>query len=400
MTTLGIAGLATLGYLSNRSSKDHPPILEEFIPGQFKARVVPTYSKGKGPAYYDGARANSLYRVPNPSPQQVQECRNSQIDRICESRAASAAGSSSSTGGTGAIKAAISSKPPMQKETYRSGDQSFIQVSPTYQQMLYDRNPDTRYSASILYNLPEEKNLAAPFFPDKQQMIDIIQKPKIKENYPSGSSSSYNYPTTSSPSEYTKDQQRLAQFSHTSTALPQIASAIPAGTSGNDLPFSNMAQSSAGGNMDDGSDGPVVRMDRLMNVLLKSRNQGQGDFFRGDLAIANVQSTTDPNSFVMFRPSSKPYDLQSGALQVMGGFNNENSHNLAMLQMNGTMKTTFGGSVYNPPPNTPGGNVLNQQIQLNMGSDKTINQSCLGDYSVSNQTVPAMSVLPVTNFPG
>jgi Family of unknown function (DUF5850) len=83
---------------------------------------------------------------------------------------------------------------------------------------------------------------------------------------------------------------------------------------------------------------PII-YDRFMYANRKSRLRNLGDPIRGDLPIV-------PLSGNWFTPSVHPnLDLQAGALNVLGGVNNETNHQLANLIYNssGGGDTTIGG---------------------------------------------------------
>ena len=86
-------------------------------------------------------------------------------------------------------------------------------------------------------------------------------------------------------------------------------------------------------------DQPIV-YDRLMFANRNSKLRAHGDKFRGDLAIA-------PNNNGWFNVSVQPnIDLEQGAMNVMGGINNETTQQLADLiyTTSGKYKTTIAGA--------------------------------------------------------
>lgn len=108
---------------------------------------------------------------------------------------------------------------------------------------------------------------------------------------------------------------------------------------------------------------PIV-YDRLIYANARSRLRGAGDPIRGDLPIVPVLPESNPDSLVMFRPSvTSSIDLQQGALNVMGGYDNTTMKQLNTLiqrSTNGTA-TTFAGCSVN-----------NQQISCNSASDVVV----------------------------
>lgn len=82
-----------------------------------------------------------------------------------------------------------------------------------------------------------------------------------------------------------------------------------------------------------------VTYDRFMFSNKKSRLREHGDPIRGDLPII-------PHNSDWFRPSVQPHiDLKEGAMQVMGGFDNDTNNQLSLLMAAsaGNALQTFGG---------------------------------------------------------
>lgn len=82
-----------------------------------------------------------------------------------------------------------------------------------------------------------------------------------------------------------------------------------------------------------------VTYDRFMFSNKRSRLREHGDPIRGDLPII-------PHNSDWFRPSVQPHiDLKEGAMQVMGGFDNDTNNQLSMLMAAsaGNAMQTFGG---------------------------------------------------------
>jgi Family of unknown function (DUF5850) len=82
-----------------------------------------------------------------------------------------------------------------------------------------------------------------------------------------------------------------------------------------------------------------VTYDRFMFSNKRSRLREHGDPIRGDLPIV-------PHNSDWFRPSVQPHiDLKEGAMQVMGGFDNDTNNQLSMLMSAsaGNAMQTFGG---------------------------------------------------------
>lgn len=82
-----------------------------------------------------------------------------------------------------------------------------------------------------------------------------------------------------------------------------------------------------------------ITYDRFMFSNKRSRLREHGDPIRGDLPII-------PHNSDWFRPSVQPHiDLKEGAMQVMGGFDNETNNKLSQLMAAsaGNAMQTFGG---------------------------------------------------------
>jgi hypothetical protein len=108
---------------------------------------------------------------------------------------------------------------------------------------------------------------------------------------------------------------------------------------------------------------PIV-YDRLIYANARSRLRGQSDWIRGDLPIVPVLPESNPDSLVMFRPSVAPsIDLNQGALNVLGGYDNTSMKQLQTLMAKSTDGTlgTFSGCPIN-----------NQQITCNSASDVVV----------------------------
>lgn len=102
-----------------------------------------------------------------------------------------------------------------------------------------------------------------------------------------------------------------------------------------DTPFANDGLLTTG----EGDIVQPVTYDRFMFSNKRSRLREHGDPIRGDLPII-------PHNSDWFRPSVQPHiDLKEGAMQVMGGFDNETNNQLSLLMAAsaGNAMQTFGG---------------------------------------------------------
>ena len=208
---------------------------------------------------------------------------------------------------------------------------AFYTVPGTFQAKLAPRMFSGDYGANITYNVPSTENLAVPPTP-----IDFANAAtsngQIKENYAAScgkGGDSLNYhggaplmPPAFADGNYNKtlndvyNGKKNLKYSHAN------------------LPVGDMTTVNSIGEVDQ----PVV-YDRYMFANLGSNLRSQGDFIRGDLPVV-------PNNNGWFNVSVRPnIDLQQGALNVMGGINNETTQQLADLiyTTSGNYKTAIAG---------------------------------------------------------
>jgi hypothetical protein len=145
-----------------------------------------------------------------------------------------------------------------------------------------------------------------------------------------------------------------------------------------------------------------VTYDRFMFSNKRSRLREHGDPIRGDLPII-------PHNSDWFRPSVQPHiDLKEGALQVLGGFDNETNNQLSMLMSAsaGNALQTFGGM------NFSGNDGLSSHMGAFMRSpNNTFNTSYMNDSNTNlmkfmsaapqgsnvTQGLPATGMIPQYN---
>jgi hypothetical protein len=195
------------------------------------------------------------------------------------------------------------------KQNYQSmlGNDKFYS-QPNYQSPISPRfNPSMGLGSKINYNLPDYKNRGV--FDHPLGMADMAKKSYNRENFHSGESSSSNDMIHSSKENIVSD------------------GLIP-------VPISDMTTI--------GSDGqeelPHV-YERFVFSHRKSNLAAQGDFIRGDLPITPCVGS-------WFNVSVTPHiDLQQGAMNVIGGNNNDTSKALGemMYQTSGRTNNTFAG---------------------------------------------------------
>jgi hypothetical protein len=233
----------------------------------------------------------------------------------------------------------------------------FFSVPGTYQAMLNPRFSNVDYGANIRYNMPSYDNLAAPCNPLGYQsnpltyasMVNMQDsKENFKVNIPKGNSSiREDYGCGTSGVAGCRKGGAPASF-HGSPPLMEAdyangnynemldkvykKSSVPATTSS--LPIRDMTAMSAGNDEMQ----PVI-YDRYIFANRNSRLRSQGDPIRGDLAIA-------PCNTGWFQVSVQPnIDLQQGALNVLGGVNNEQAKSMADLiyKTSGNAQTAIAG---------------------------------------------------------
>ena len=151
----------------------------------------------------------------------------------------------------------------------------------------FPRFSNVGYNAYIRYNLPETKNLAVP--------SDPLSQGNLIEEFSSVSPSTQDYHDT---------VQKVQEESEGSQPVSQ-------------LPVSDMTSVS--------EDAQPIVYDRFMYANRNTRLRSQGDQIRGDLPIVPCQES-------WFRPSVQPHiDLQTGAMNVLAGPENEQSKAMAAL---------------------------------------------------------------------
>lgn len=169
----------------------------------------------------------------------------------------------------------------------------------TYQSKLSPRFSNVGYNAYIRYNLPETKNLAVPTDPLSQGNLVEEFTNKVVD-----------------VSTATQNYHDAVQKVHEEAEGAQPVS---------HLPVSDMTSIS--------EDVQPIVYDRFMYSNRNTRLRSQGDQIRGDLPIVPCQES-------WFRPSVQPHiDLQTGAMNVLAGPENEQSKAMATLVVMSTAGT-------------------------------------------------------------
>jgi len=210
---------------------------------------------------------------------------------------------------------------------------NFYTVPGTFQSQIAPRFFGGDYGANITYNVPSQHNLAVPQSPlDFANAASHVQPKQVKENFSAtcgtgGSSLKYH---GGAPLM----QPGFADGNYNDEMNKAYSGPENIKHSQANLPVGDMTTLNSLG----AEDQPIV-YDRFMFANLNSNLRSQGDPIRGDLAIA-------PNNNGWFNVSVNPnVDLQQGAMNVMGGINNETTQQLADLiyTTSGKYKTVIAG---------------------------------------------------------
>jgi hypothetical protein len=225
-------------------------------------------------------------------------------------------------------------------QTMLNPQKAFYTVPSNFQSNLAPRFFGGDYGANISYNLPSQQNLAVP-----QNPLDLANTAAdLREGFcVSGSCGQKNTSVVScnkggAPTSYSGGAP-LMQANYTDGNYQQKANELYSKPSSlkathNALPVGDMTQLNSLGQVNQ----PIV-YDRYMFANRNSRLRSGGDPIRGDIAIT-------PNAPGWFRPSVQPnIDLQQGAMNVLGGVNNETAQQLADLiyTTSGRSQTAIGG---------------------------------------------------------
>ena len=232
----------------------------------------------------------------------------------------------------------------------RSDGPPVYTVPGNYQSNLSPRFNPHGLNSYVQYDIPAEQNLANRAN-DPLMMADIVQKPRIREDFSGPVFQGDN------PAQYNKmyqDQKKQGD---------EVAQKLPVTT---------MNTSVGGG---DNNDTFFFPSDRFIFALQKNRLQAFGDPIRGDLPCVPCNPSSDPSSNIWFRPSVTPANsLRTGAINVIAGVGNVTSQQTAEVQMRsiGGAKDTFGGVALSVPDRTPVANIQALQRaevdRINMGN--------------------------------
>jgi len=205
----------------------------------------------------------------------------------------------------------------MVSENYTNGAArpgSFVQVPGTYQAALSPRFANVDYGAQIRYNMPSQGNMAAPQNP-------LTFGKMAHENY-----SANRCAPEEEFEEYFEHQTHPDQRpvgTRAQEEYPDVDDMIPVGNMSSVNDLGETVQ-------------PVV-YDRFIYANRNSKLRAQGDFIRGDVPVTPAETG-------WFRPSVVPsIDLQQGAMNVMGGFDNTTAQAMAELISSTSGNTNIGG---------------------------------------------------------
>jgi hypothetical protein len=262
----------------------------------------------------------------------------------------------------------------------------FYTVPQNFQSNIAPRMFAGDYGANITYNLPSKEHLAVPENPlgyaDK-----VLQSQDFMENYIPNSCGSGGQPLsyhggaplmTGDYSQGNYEDVRGQLYSQKNNMKASHAA----------LPLGDMTV------IDPTTGNPenVIIADRLMYANIKPANSiGQGDMIRGDIPIApmanigwfNTSQSTQPGQY-----------LQQGAMNVMGGIDNDTSKQLANIihASSGNVKTAIGGA-----------NLTRQFANPNSSLRQAYARNPLNNVNMNNQyntsLIDNQATVNVTAFP-
>jgi hypothetical protein len=228
------------------------------------------------------------------------------------------------------------------KEAWAKGD--IYSVPGTYQGILNPRFANVDFGANIRYNMPSYENQGVPCEP-------LTFGSMVRENFNDSDSGGYPAPRCGKGGAQNSFHTGapLMEGNYANGNYNQIVDQIPKYPNVSDIiPVGDMSTVNALGETVQ----PIV-YDRFVFANRNSRLRSQGDMIRGDLPIV-------PCNTEWFRPSVTPHlDLQQGAMNVMGGIDNETAQSMADLIYNTSMSNTIGGVDMSTSKNTRVGQYMN-----------------------------------------
>lgn len=217
------------------------------------------------------------------------------------------------------------------EKVFTNNDVDFWQT-PNFQGVLSPRFSNVNYGPYIKADLPSYSHMAVPEHPLGDGSRQTVERFTVEE---------------------------ISQKKMPEGGIPMET------TNGSKLPEGGLLASYMS---DTGEMKQAVSYDRYLYANKRSRLRAQGDPFRGDLPIV-------PASGNWFVPSVHPnIDLNEGAMAVMGGINNENTHKLAQLiyATSGGTTSTIAGVDMLVPGERNGFAQMNNITAMSGGSDMIV----------------------------
>lgn len=220
-----------------------------------------------------------------------------------------------------------------------SGNNKFVST-PNFQGLLSPRFGNTQFGANIRYNMPSYDNMGVPCNP--LGMADMVKESykDTKENFGCskgrcGGGCRGGCGVASCGKGGVSLDGSVSPDSHYNISSESNYSNLSSHVNTDGLvPVGDMTTIDSEGVVSQ----PII-YDRMIYANRKSRTQRHGDLIRGDLNI-----TPDGGNWFSVHPHPS-IDLHQGAMNVMGGVNNENTRALGELQYatSGGYATTIAG---------------------------------------------------------
>ena len=205
---------------------------------------------------------------------------------------------------------------------------------PNFQSTLSPRFANVDYGSTIRYNMPAQEHLASnidnPISYAKMTTKDY-KCDQTKEGYDNKCIKT-TLPGIKKGLNYSLDGvEHISNNTNYVAAINSTVDSMPSDV----LNITDMTATTNGNDLDQ-----VVFTERIMVSNLRGRRYGLGDYIRGDLPI-----TQDCTPDGWFKSAASPNDLNTGAMNVLGGVNNETSNALAQLVfgVSGKSRTALGG---------------------------------------------------------
>ncbi len=211
---------------------------------------------------------------------------------------------------------------------------SFIS-NPQFQAMMAPRFPALQEQSAVLYNMPQDRYRAAPKHPMSSASManegyNASQNANQREGYCGDGScgGADNAPPKcgiGGSNGVARQQAAMMPPAYANGNFNEVTDSVTNSATQvlNSLPLGTMSSMDASGN-----ETQVEIASQFMYANPRSRLRAMGDPIRGDLAILPCTGANGQ----WFVPSVSPFlDLQPGAMNVMGGFDNSQGQALAQL---------------------------------------------------------------------